>query len=34
LNNEEWERLVKEKEYEKFQGNLVKFGLWTEEFDQ
>ncbi len=28
VNDEEWERLVKEKEYEKFQGNMVKFGLW------
>jgi hypothetical protein len=34
LNDEEWERLVKEKEYEKFQGNMVKFGLWREGFDE
>lgn len=34
LNDEEWERLVREKEYEKFQGNMVKFGLWPEGFDE
>lgn len=34
VNDEEWERLVKEKEYEKFQGNMVKFGLWREGFDE
>ncbi len=34
VNDEEWERLVKQKEYEKFQGNMVKFGLWREEFDE
>jgi len=34
VNEKEWERLVKEKEYEKFQGNMVKFGLWEEGFDE
>ena len=34
VNDEQWERLVKEKEYEKFQGNMVKFGLWEEGFDE
>jgi hypothetical protein len=34
LNDEKWERLLKEKEYEKFQGNMVKFGLWPEGFDE
>jgi len=34
VNDEEWERLVKEKELEKFQGNMVKFGLWEEGFDE
>ncbi|WP_291143422.1 hypothetical protein [Flavobacterium sp. UBA7680] len=34
VNDEEWERLAKEKELEKFQGNMVKFGLWEEGFDE
>jgi hypothetical protein len=34
VNDEEWKSLVKEKEYEKFQGNMVKFGLWPERFDE
>lgn len=34
VNEKEWERLVIEKEYEKFQGNMVKFGLWEEGFDE
>lgn len=34
VNDQEWERLIKEKEFEKSQGNMVKFGLWDEGFDE
>jgi hypothetical protein len=34
VTDEEWERLVKEQELEKYQGNLVKFGLCPERFDE
>lgn len=34
MDDTEWERLVKEKELEKFQGNMVKFGLWPEGSDK
>lgn len=34
MDDEQWKRLVTEKEYEKFQGNMVKFGLWPEGFDE
>ena len=34
VNDEQWERLVKEKKIEKFRGNMVKFGLWEEGFDE
>ncbi|WP_289057724.1 hypothetical protein [uncultured Flavobacterium sp.] len=34
MENEEWEKLVKEKELEKYRGNMVKFGLWPDDFDK
>ena len=34
VNDQEWESLVKKKEYEKYQGNMVKFGLWQEGSDE
>lgn len=34
MDDEEWKMFIKVKEYEKFQGNMVKFGLWPEGFDE
>jgi hypothetical protein len=34
MDDEHWKMFIKEKEYEKFKGNMVKFGLWPEGFDE
>jgi len=33
MGDEEWERLVKERELDKYRGNMVKFGLWPDDLD-
>ncbi|WP_433830750.1 hypothetical protein [Flavobacterium anhuiense] len=33
MGDEEWNRLVKEKELDKYRGNMVKFGLWPDDYD-
>ncbi|MNE70821.1 hypothetical protein D3C80_1666430 [compost metagenome] len=34
MGDEEWERLVKEKEFDKYRGLMDKFGVWPNDYDK